>query len=450
MITQKKSMQNIFFFVLMLTTTSLQCTKYWDWRVFDVCNVQFPKNFLFSTVTYWDQIPHARPHTTRSAWQPKHENVSINIFDWETIVSIIKSTGLNSYTFSINWSLVEPYQGYFDQAVLDEYRLFCESLVKNNIQPIIILKDHNDPLWWGYRNGWENIENIPLFQEYCLKVVQEIAHTNPIIITFKSPEQYAFNAYYLKKLPPAKKNVQLVFDVLYHQLEAHVRVYNAIKQLTNCVNIQVGITKNIEIFEPWNKLNPFDHISCFFVKQMLDEPFFNWFRYGTIQIQIPLVAKKICKNNQAPKSLDFIGIDHLSHMYMNNFSCLQNPDEVASEIKNNTLYPEGLYKAIVYTHRKLAGLLRIPMYITQNGIATSDETIRDLFFKRYLFALSKAISDGYDVRGYSYWSLFDAITNSSQPFNSGVVTQDKTTKEFQMKEGANYFFKTAQAQQQKS
>ena len=69
---------------------------------------------------------------------------------------------------------------------------------------------------------------------------------------------------------------------------------------------------------------------------------------------------------------------------------------------------------------QLAGPLRIPMYITQNGIATTDETIRDLFFKRYLFSLSKAISDGYDVRGYCYWSLFDVITNSFQSLNVSI------------------------------
>ena len=30
-----------------------------------------------------------------------------------------------------------------------------------------------------------------------------------------------------------------------------------------------------------------------------------------------------------------------------------------------------------------------------------------LFQKKYLYAVSKAIKDGYDVRGYFYWSLMD-------------------------------------------
>lgn len=30
-----------------------------------------------------------------------------------------------------------------------------------------------------------------------------------------------------------------------------------------------------------------------------------------------------------------------------------------------------------------------------------------LYLKRYLYALSRAIADGCDVRGYFYWSLYD-------------------------------------------
>ncbi|CAN0366477.1 unnamed protein product, partial [Scytosiphon promiscuus] len=30
-----------------------------------------------------------------------------------------------------------------------------------------------------------------------------------------------------------------------------------------------------------------------------------------------------------------------------------------------------------------------------------------LYLKRYLYALSRAIRDGCDVRGYFYWSLYD-------------------------------------------
>lgn len=49
-----------------------------------------------------------------------------------------------------------------------------------------------------------------------------------------------------------------------------------------------------------------------------------------------------------------------------------------------------------------------PIIVTENGIADSkDEWKRDLFIKRYLYALSKAIQEGLPIKGYYYWSLYD-------------------------------------------
>ena len=64
--------------------------------------------------------------------------------------------------------------------------------------------------------------------------------------------------------------------------------------------------------------------------------------------------------------------------------------------------PEGLYAAI-----KDMSQFGKPIYITENGVADKHDDIRALWIKRYLYAVSKALADGYDVRGYYYWSLMD-------------------------------------------
>ena len=46
------------------------------------------------------------------------------------------------------------------------------------------------------------------------------------------------------------------------------------------------------------------------------------------------------------------------------------------------------------------------MFQQKNGIATDDPQTRIQFSKYYLYALSKAIQDGYDV-GYIRWALLD-------------------------------------------
>ena len=67
-----------------------------------------------------------------------------------------------------------------------------------------------------------------------------------------------------------------------------------------------------------------------------------------------------------------------------------------------TIYGEGLYRAIEYI-----SVLNIPIIITENGIADAEDNRRELYILYYLYAMSLAIEDGYNVVGYFYWSLMD-------------------------------------------
>jgi beta-glucosidase len=49
----------------------------------------------------------------------------------------------------------------------------------------------------------------------------------------------------------------------------------------------------------------------------------------------------------------------------------------------------------------------VPIIVTENGIATEDDTRRVEYFERALAGLKRAIDDGVDVRGYVAWSLMD-------------------------------------------
>ena len=67
-----------------------------------------------------------------------------------------------------------------------------------------------------------------------------------------------------------------------------------------------------------------------------------------------------------------------------------------------SIYPEGFYKAL-----KTISTLKKPIYVTENGVADKEDKIREVFIKRYLYSLNKAIKDGIDIRGYFYWTFMD-------------------------------------------
>ena len=71
-------------------------------------------------------------------------------------------------------------------------------------------------------------------------------------------------------------------------------------------------------------------------------------------------------------------------------------------------YPEGFYRALMDCAK-----LDIPIYVTENGIADKHDDRRELFIKRYLYAMSRAIQDGADVRGYYYWSMMVSFTTTT-------------------------------------
>jgi beta-glucosidase len=45
------------------------------------------------------------------------------------------------------------------------------------------------------------------------------------------------------------------------------------------------------------------------------------------------------------------------------------------------------------------------MIVTENGLA--GDTHRDEFIRKHLFVVSQAMNDGFDIRGYHYWTLMD-------------------------------------------
>jgi beta-glucosidase len=66
-------------------------------------------------------------------------------------------------------------------------------------------------------------------------------------------------------------------------------------------------------------------------------------------------------------------------------------------------WPEALEATIRYASRK-AG---VPVYVTENGIGTTNDEQRIEYVQRALKGVVRCLRDGIDVRGYYYWSLLD-------------------------------------------
>lgn len=100
------------------------------------------------------------------------------------------------------------------------------------------------------------------------------------------------------------------------------------------------------------------------------------------------------------------------------------------------IYPEGLEKLL----RELGGRYKLPIIVTENGIADEADRYRPYYLVSHLKAVHNAIKAGVDVRGYLHWSLVDNY-EWAEGFRMrfGLVKVDYETKKRYLRPSALVF-----------
>lgn len=257
--------------LLTTTVTAKQNTIYWDWKTINPLEVSFPESFLWGTITHAYEVEGNCINNTWYLWETETKNGkpwaterSAHACDhwnrYKEDIQKMKEMGLKAYCFSLSWEKIEPCEGYFDDNALQHYVDVCDELVRNNIKPIIIIKDYRDPIWFAHKGGFEKEENITYFIRFCKTVFERLHDKVGQWTTFWNPEVYAINGYLMGSLPPGKKNMHTAATVLKNIGQAHVQAYRAGKEIDETT--QIGITKHVYPVEPWNNLNPLDRLAC--------------------------------------------------------------------------------------------------------------------------------------------------------------------------------------------
>ena len=88
-------------------------------------------------------------------------------------------------------------------------------------------------------------------------------------------------------------------------------------------------------------------------------------------------------------------------------------------------YPEALENVI----RKVAQDFKGTLIVTENGLATSDDTRRCAFIETALSGVKACIADGIPVKGYMYWSLLDNFEwQKGYSMTFGLIAVDRSTQ----------------------
>ncbi len=424
-------------------------TLYWDWSKINTDDVKFPTSFEWGTRTIaylhegWcknsDFVP-GQKGVGGSEVACDHWNL------YKEDIKLMKNLGMNTYVFNVEWSKIETSEGSFDPDALQHYQDVCDTARSYDIKPVVILHHYSNPQWFANKGGFSKEENIKYFVQYARVVFEHLGSKVERWITINNPAAYAAKAHITGEIPPHEnRKFQEWGQTLKNILQAHVEAYYAIKNKPNGHSAQIGIAKHIYPLEPWHRWNPLDHFACYLANKIANDLVYQFFTTGTIKVKIPLTTNIDYTNTGAKNALDFIGLNHFSHGYMKNFKEIASDKEPSTGSNLFTHYPEGLYLATKELWDKLAKEMDIPIYVTENAIWTNDATLRDRFYKEYLYALSKAITEGCDVRGYTTWFMDapHAWGDGTKEANFGIVAVDKNTQERKTKDGIDHLLNTA-------
>jgi beta-glucosidase len=310
-------------------------------------------------------------------------------------IQLMKDIGVKSSNFPIYWSIIEPQQGVYDENAIKHYHSLIDEHLKNNIEPMITLDYKISPMWLSDMHGSIKIGKYN---------VTSIAH-------FVKFTEFVFHKYSSKA-----KMWCIKYDIssFYYEeiLDSFARIYDKLKITTNGREARIGLGIDILHRDPYNRWNPIHWVMAHLSNSNL-EKFLEFFL-------------------EAGKPMDFIGLTYYSHIYADG-SALGMPFR-SGDLRfesGYSPYPEGFYRAL-----KKVDCLGVPVIVVENGIGDSRDVYRDIFLKRYLYAMHQAMTEGVMIEGYYYRSLIDCDFGNGE---FGLYECDKKTKMVKWRRGSNFF-----------
>lgn len=359
------------------------------------------------------------------------ERVGLSAAGWHYLfddIKLIQELGCNAHRFELPWTDLNPEKDFWNEEAFALFDTYINALLDAGIEPIITLYHWVHPLWFHNLGAWEHEENISYFVKYCTEAFKRFGHKVRYWCTINEPTVISACGYILGTHAPGKKdyaslfrpfltdsittrishNYELAARVLGNLFKAHIAVYEEIKTLSHGPYARIGIIHQKAHFKAHMHTgilrlsNPISaSLATHFNKIFAHETFMHFFTTGHFIYNIPGGNRISFIDDRAPCSLDFIGLNIYSDMILGP-GPMRYEHEQSTDMPMWAVRPHVLYDAITEISK-----LHVPIIITENGICDAQDDRREQWIISYSNAVKKTIDDGYDVRGYCYWSLLD-------------------------------------------
>jgi beta-glucosidase len=303
------------------------------------------------------------------------------------------------------------------------------------------------PLWLAHQGGWLSEKAPELFARYVQKVTDALGGNVHYWITLNEPVVHAFRGYMSGEWPPGEKSFDKTLKVFKKLLLGHVLAYEKIKETYVQKGWEVpmvGIAQSVLVFRASSGYSLMDRVATGFC----DLTFNRLFVQALVQGKACIIGFFYVHLPKA-KTLDFIGLNYYTRVFVASrwfgFPEISGKarEEAAEQFRHSgkynflswEIYPKGLYVFLKEFSR-----YKLPLLVSENGIATNDDTERGAFIVEHLKAMAQAMKEGTPVIGYLYWSLLDNYEwNEGFVPRFGLIGVDYTTQERKIRESARKY-----------
>jgi beta-glucosidase len=352
-------------------------------------DVEVPPGFLWGAATSAHQVEGGNvnsdwwdfEHAPASAARESSGDGIDHYHRYAGDFALLASLGHDAHRLSVEWSRIEPAPGEFSRAAIAHYRRVLTALRDAGLTPFVTLHHFTLPRWFATAGGWLAPDAVHVFARYCRHVAAGLGDLMPFVCTINEPQMVALHGYLEGCHPPGLTNAVLWKRAGRVLLEAHHAAVRAVREASGCLT---GLAVQLPLLVPAR-----DDAAC--------RAFHREMQHEIVDLYLDGLT--------GPDRGDWLGVQYYRKQWVDPASptlFAPPPPGTRTTQLGWAVHPAGLRDVL---HR--AARTGLPLYVTENGIATEDDDERIDYLHSHLAAVAGALADGVDVRGYLHWSAFD-------------------------------------------
>lgn len=374
-------------------------------------------------------------HLKHSSYAEPSGNAVDHYHRYEEDIKLLADAGLNAYRFSIEWARIEPEKGSFDRSAVDHYRRVLEYCHSLNITPVVTLHHFSSPAWLIREGGWGREAVISYFSRYCGLVARELGGLMPYICTINEANmggQLRAVATDMMKTSSRKGSIQVGVDMSMRSLlrgmleqgrAFHCNPFGvntfltprSKKQEENVMRAHQMAYKSIKNHSPQSRVgltvSLFDYQSINGGEAAAAKLWNDDFGF-----YLPFIQND-----------DFLGVQNYTRKIVD----AGGARVPAADAPLTQMGYEDYPSSIGHVLHKVAEDFKGELIVTENGIATENDSRRCAFITEALNSVEAAKRKGVQVSGYFHWSLLDNFewqAGFSKTFGLVAVNRNTQTR----------------------